>query len=114
MDPSWNTILTPDQLGVFYTPQHPSYPSEHASFAAAAAGVLADIFGNQYKITDRCHEGRLDFRSDPRTFYKFTDMAEENAFSRIPLGVHYENDGKAGLELGYKIAVKVNQIHFKK
>ncbi len=114
MDPEWNTIMTPYVKGKYYTPATPSYPSEHAAFGAATAGVLASIFGDQYKITDRCHEGRLEFRSEPRTFYSFGEMANEVAYSRLPLGVHFEEDATAGLSLGYKIAARVNQWQFKK
>lgn len=114
MDAGWNTILSPDITNNYYTPAAPSYPSEHATFGAATAGVLASIFGNQYKLTDRCHEGRLEFRSDPRTFYSFSDIAEEAAYSRLPLGVHYESDATAGLTLGNKIAARVNKMQFKK
>ena len=114
IDANWNTILTPDLLGKYYTPQDPSYPSEHATYGAATAGVLAEIFGDQYTLTDRCHEGRLEFRSDPRTFYSFSSMAKEVAYSRMPLGVHLQEDGDAGLLLGAQIAVEVNKMQFKK
>ncbi|MEO1097778.1 MAG: hypothetical protein AAFX57_08485 [Bacteroidota bacterium] len=37
-------------------------------------------------------------------------MAEENAFSRIPLGVHMRMDCAEGLRLGYEIADAVNSL----
>ena len=40
-------------------------------------------------------------------------MAEENAYSRIPLGVHWRMDCKAGIDLGYVIGRKVNKLPFK-
>jgi len=110
IDPNWNTILIPDQTKKCYTPQSPSYPSEHAAYAAAAAGVLNNIFGTQYKLVDNCHKGRLEFRSDPRTFYSFNQIADEVAYSRSAAGVHYPSDAQAGLSLGKKIAATVNNI----
>lgn len=111
---SWNTVMCPDGSGSFFTPNFPSYPSGHATFSAAAAEVLTDIFGFNYAMTDRCHEGRTEFRSTPRTFGSFYDMALENAYSRIPLGVHFRIDAEAGTELGQKIGRKVNNLSWKK
>ena len=114
MDADWNTLLKPDIYEKFYTPQTPSYPSEHAAYAAAACGVLTDFFGAQYKLIDNCHKGRLEFRSDPRTFYNFKEMANEDTYSRYAAGVHFPVDGKAGLELGNKIATTINKFPVKK
>jgi len=36
------------------------------------------------------------------------DMAEENAFSRVPLGVHIKIDCTEGYRLGYEISNAVN------
>lgn len=112
-DPNWNTVMCPDGSGQFFTPPFPAYPSGHATFSAAAAEVLTGIYGNQ-GMTDRCHEGRTEFRGTPRTFKTFYEMAEENAYSRIPIGVHFEMDARAGLGLGYGIGRKVNALPWRK
>jgi len=91
-------------------PSFPGYPSGHSSFASAAGGVFRETFGNQTNFTDRTHEGREGFRSAPRTFTSFEQLAEENAFSRIPLGVHVRMDCTEGLRLGYEISDAVNQL----
>ena len=109
-DPNWNTLMCPDGSGNYYTPPFPAYPSGHATFGAAAAMVLADIYGSNYRLTDRSHEGRTEFKSRPRTFQSFTEMAMENAHSRIPLGVHFEVDALAGVQLGFAIGTKVNHL----
>jgi membrane-associated phospholipid phosphatase len=109
-DPDWNTVMCPDGSGGFFTPNFPAYPSGHATFGAAAAVVLEDIFGDSYTCTDRSHEGRTEFRGMPRTFNSFREMAEENAYSRIPLGVHYRSDSDSGLELGYIVGERVTQL----
>ena len=62
-------------------------------------------------FTDRSHEGRTEFRGTPRTFDSLSEMAEENAFSRIPLGVHIRMDCTEGLRLGYEISDAVNDLN---
>lgn len=84
------------------SPPFPAYPSGHSTFGAAAAAILTAHFGDKYTMTDRCHEGRTDFDGRPRTFTSFRQMAEENAISRIYLGVHYRMDCVEGLRLGYE------------
>lgn len=107
---NWNTIMCPDGSGNFFTPNFPAYPSGHATFGAAASVVFEKFFGTSVGMTDRCHEGRTEFRGEPRTFARFRDMAIENAYSRIPLGVHFQMDSDTGLDLGYQIGAKVNAL----
>ncbi len=95
------------------SPPFPAFPSGHATFGAAAAEVLSHIFGYSYSMTDRSHDGRTEFLGMPRSFDTFYQMAEENAASRIPLGVHFRMDAEEGLRLGYKVGRKVNQMPFK-
>ncbi len=106
----WNTIMCPDGSGNYFTPNFPAYPSGHATFGAVAAVVFEKFFGTNVGMTDRCHEGRTEFRGEPRTFARFRDMAVENGYSRIPLGVHFQMDSDAGIDLGYQIGEKVNAL----
>ena len=62
----------------------PSYPSEHAAIAGAAARVLAYTFPNRR----------------PADMQK---LAREAARSRVVAGVNYSSDVKAGLDLGRKV-----------
>ena len=110
----WSTLMCPDGSGGYFTPPFPAYPSGHATFGAAAAEVLSAFFGDNYGMTDRCHEGRLEFNGTPRSFDSFYAMAEENAWSRIPLGVHFRMDAEAGLSLGYQIGRKVNELGWRR
>ncbi len=113
-DPNWKTILNNPQTGEkSLTPPFPSYPSGHAGFGASASGILAGVFGNQYTFTDNCHKDRADFNGAPRTFTSFTKMAEEDAFSRLPLGVHFRMDYDEGLRLGFLAAQRVQQLPWK-
>ena len=106
IDPNFKTILTTDGL----TPNFPTYPSGHGTFGSAAAEVLTYEFGTDFGMTDRCHQGRTEFNGTPRSFENFYAMSEENADSRIPLGVHFRMDAKEALKLGYRIGRKVNQL----
>jgi len=112
-EPSWNTIMCPDGSGGFYTPPFPTYPSGHATFGGAASEVLSGIFGSAYRFTDRSHEGRTEFRGEPRSFNSFHEAALENAYSRVPLGVHFQMDSDAGMSLGIKIGSRVNSLPWK-
>ena len=68
---------------VVLVPHSPSYPSEHAAVAAAAADVLSYLFPKS--------EGRL------------TQRSQEAAQSRIAAGVQFPSDVQAGLALGHEI-----------
>ena len=69
------------------TPRSPSYPSEHAATAGAAATVLSYFF--------------------PDEAASFQAMAEEAAQSRVLAGVQFPSDSAAGLELGRQVAEQV-------
>lgn len=96
------------------TPPFPGYPSGHSTFGAAGAGVFIDFFGDNYSFTDLCHKGRTEFNGKPRIYLKFSEMAAENAYSRIPLGVHPRMDCVEGLRLGYLVANNVNRYKLRK
>lgn len=68
-------------------PNSPSYPSEHAVIAGAAAGVLAYLFPN-----DRGH---------------FEAKAAEAGQAVLIAGLNYPSDVQAGYELGAAVAARV-------
>lgn len=109
IDPDYQTNLY--RLVYWPNPSFLGYPSGHSSFASAAAGVFINQFGDVTNFTDTTHEGRTEFRGTPRTFSSFSEMAAENAFSRIPLGVHIRMDCTEGLRLGYEISNAVNSYN---
>lgn len=115
IDQKWQSKLNNPLTNVSgITPAFPAYPSGHSCFGAVAAEVLTDIYGATYAMTDYCHKGRTEFMGMPRSFSNFYEMATENAYSRIPLGVHYRMDCEEGLRMGYAIGRKVNQMAWKK
>jgi membrane-associated phospholipid phosphatase len=68
-------------------PDSPSYPSEHAAAAGAAAAVLAFML--------------------PAEAASFQALAEQAAMSRVMAGVQYPSDVTAGLALGRAVAERV-------
>jgi membrane-associated phospholipid phosphatase len=68
-------------------PDSPSYPSEHAAAAGAAAAVLAFML--------------------PAEAASFQALAEQAAMSRVLAGVQYPSDVTAGLALGRAVAERV-------
>jgi membrane-associated phospholipid phosphatase len=114
LNQNWKTICyNPLQGYVGKSPNFPAYPSGHAGFGAAGGKILADYFGMNYAFTDRCHEGRTEFLGEPRSFNGFRQMWEENAYSRIPLGVHYRMDCDAGIEMGIRSADGILSLPWK-
>jgi PAP2 superfamily len=114
IDPNWKPALynpiTGDE-GV--TPSFPAYPSGHSTMGGAGAEVLGSVFGYAYSMTDRCHQTRTEFEGVPRTFGSFYEMADENAWSRVPLGVHFRMDCEEGVRYGTVIGRKVNDLPWK-
>ena len=72
---------------VVAVPQSPSYPSEHAVAAGAAAAVLEYLFPDQAA--------------------KFADMADQAATSRVMAGVAFPSDIFSGLDLGQNVGKAV-------
>lgn len=107
-DTEWNTLMCPDGSGRYFTPEFPTYPSGHATFGAAAAEILTQSMGHYYEMIDNSHKGRTEFIGTPRRFGSFRAMSQENAYSRLPIGVHFRMDSEAGLDLGRRIGAKVN------
>lgn len=115
IDPTWKTNLRNPYTGEeSLTPSFPAYPSGHSTFGAAAAEVLAGVFGYSYSMTDYSHVNRTEFEGKPRSFGSFREMADENAWSRIPLGVHWRMDSDEGVRFGTEIGRKVANLDWKK
>ena len=106
IDPTYQTNLY--RFINWPNPSFPGYPSGHSAFSSAAAGVFIDEFGNAMNFTDKTHEGSTEFRGAPRQYNSLSEMAQESAFSRLPLGVHVRMDCTEGLRLGYEISDAVN------
>lgn len=100
-------LINPNWKSLHETPSFPAYPSGHAAFGAAASEVLTDALGNKFQFTDHTHENRPEFAGTPRCYNSFFEMSQENAASRVLLGVHYRMDCEEGLRLGKIIGQKI-------
>lgn len=119
---NWLTILDATTVGGQYgvTPAFPAYPSGHSGFGGAGGKILSSYFEynskhpGTYTFTDLCHVLRTDFLGMPRVFTSFSQLGEEDAYSRIPLGVHFRMDCEVGLEVGRLCAQRVLELPWKK
>jgi hypothetical protein len=97
-EPNWEPLGAPGFNGdADFTPPFPAYVSGHATFGAAVYRVLAD-----YYHTDRMHF-TLDSDEMPgvtRSFNRFSQAADENAISRVYMGVHWRFDADYGQRMG--------------
>ena len=116
MDKNWKPIMGEFLLGVNkgVVPPFPAYPSGHSTFGSVGAEVMANVFGYNFEITDRCHVDRKDFIGTPRTFRNFYDLGLEDAYSRIPLGVHWRMDCEEGIRVGNLVGRRVNALPWNK
>ena len=109
-DPNWEPLnhIDPDGDGPMtadpFSPQFPAWVSGHATFSAAHASILEAFFGSD------TFDPILLGTDDPyvlgleREYSSFSQMAWENALSRLYLGVHYRIDAIDGNALGYDVA----------
>jgi hypothetical protein len=106
LDQGWRPLLQ--------TPPFPEYTSGHSVISAAAAVVLTQIFGPDFKFRD---DTEVPFGLPIRSFTSFWSAANEAAMSRFYGGIHYRGSIENGLKQGEAIGLKVVQSmpqHFKK
>jgi hypothetical protein len=112
-DPTWQPLGAPADNGggTNFTPPFPSYTSGHATFGAATFKVMEDFFRTDVIpqgltiISDEFNTITVDQNGHPRpllprTFNYFSQMAGENAQSRIYLGIHWHFDAVEGIRSG--------------
>jgi membrane-associated phospholipid phosphatase len=99
--------LSADRSGVRFTPCFPAWVSGHATFGAAWAGVMRRELGDNVTMTLTTEDPHaVGVR---RTLSSFTQAAQENARSRIFLGVHYQFDAASGLAAGFALGDHVHR-----
>jgi PAP2 superfamily len=115
-DPTWTPLGAPasnETLPNNFTPPVPSYPSGHAIIGAAVFKSLADFYGTDnisFSFTsDEFNGVTTDNQGNVRPeitrhFTSFSEASEENAMSRIYLGIHWDFDLNAGINSGNRIA----------
>lgn len=100
------------------TPPFPAYPSGHATFGAALFTTISRYFGisnksdastsftfvsDEYNGLNRGSSGEAR-PLRPVTFTSFKQAEDENARSRIYLGIHWKFDASEGIKQGEKVA----------
>lgn len=97
--PGWHSYIP--------APEFPAYTSGHSTFGAAAAEMIALIYGRD----DVAFSGRSpdlvlwpQLRGVTRHWTSLSHVAEENGMSRLYGGVHWAMDNEEGLRCGRKIA----------
>lgn len=106
-------VIQPDWKPLHNSPSFPAYPSGHATLGAAVSEVLGAELGNDFQLEDRTHENRQEFAGKSRRYESFAEMAQENAASRVLLGVHYRMDCEEGMRLGRLIGRKIAGLPLK-
>ena len=93
--------VQPDWKPIIDTPVFPEYPSGHSEVSAAAAVILEEFFGENYKFTDNT---QAEFDLPAKSFSSLMEAAIQAGESRFYGGIHFTNsieDGKnAGIEIG--------------
>jgi hypothetical protein len=94
------TIADPTWMPLFATPAHPEYPSGHSCVSGAAAGVLAQHFGDRtrFRVTSDVMPGVV------RSFDSFSKALEEVQNARIFAGIHFRSATHDGQILGESVA----------
>lgn len=112
------TYIQKDWQPFWPEPPFPAFPSGHSTQAAAAATVLADLYGSRFAFTDSTHCGRrpelAGLTYEPRQFPTFWASAVECANSRFYGGIHTDEDNRVGLAEGKKIGRNVNALAWRK
>jgi hypothetical protein len=96
-----------------FTPPFPAYPSGHATFGGAIFEILRRFYGtdnipftfvsDEFNGVTRDNQGNVRPVTS-RSFSTLSQAEQENAQSRIYLGVHWSYDASQGIALGHNIA----------
>jgi hypothetical protein len=105
-----NTTVDPTWAPLQQTYPMPDHDSAHSVEGGAAAEVLAQVFGRDdigftaCSLTLPAGSQCTDAAPVLRSFSSFSQAANENAFSRILVGIHFRNAVEEGVQHGQKIA----------
>lgn len=95
-----NELIDKNWTPFLQTPPFPEYTSGHSTITAAAAEVLAAIYGKNYAFLDTSD---LAYIGMQRQFNSFEEAAAEASISRVYGGIHYRNSVDQGAIAGKKV-----------
>jgi hypothetical protein len=95
-----NKFIDPEWRPYIQTPPFPSYTSGHSVISSAAAEVMTDIYGDNFRYTDT---SSTEFGIAPRSFNSFREASQEAGLSRILGGIHYRTDVDSGYLQGARV-----------
>ncbi|NCU03269.1 MAG: vanadium-dependent haloperoxidase, partial [Chitinophagaceae bacterium] len=98
INPAWNTYIP--------TPNHPEFPSGHATITGGALTMMSNVFGEKFPITLHTYD-YLNY--PPRSYSTFTQMGLDIANSRIYGGLHYRLTCERSIVQGKKVAENILQ-----
>ena len=110
-DPSWAPLRP--------TPPNQDYVSGHAIEGGAGAEVLKQFFGTDEISFQDCGAALPvgSSCSDPapalRWYTSFSQVAAENAYSRILIGFHFRKSVEEGTEYGRKIGRRAANLYLR-
>jgi membrane-associated phospholipid phosphatase len=87
---------------LFPTPNHPDYPSGHATISAAATTALASVFGDDMPFSMTTMDPAAVVTT--RTYPSFSAASDEVNDSRVYAGIHFRSAVVDGQALGRKVA----------
>jgi len=95
-DPSWQPLLT--------TPPYPSHAGNMACVSASAARILGLIYGSDDVTFTARWVGAKDYPDVSRNYQHFTQLAQDQANSRIYGGIHFRYESLASQTTCPKVA----------
>ncbi len=104
IDPAWTTFIA--------VPNHPEFPSGHATINSAATTMLANVFGDNFQLTLHTYD-YLGY--PPRSYNSWEEMSIEMSNSRVFGGLHYQATQEKSRVQGKKVAQNIlDKLKFKK
>jgi membrane-associated phospholipid phosphatase len=96
INPTWNTYIG--------TPNHPEFPSGHATTNGAVLAMMINMFGDNFPMTLHTYD-YLNYPS--RAYATFTQMGLDMANSRLYGGLHYRATCEKSIVQGKKVAENI-------
>ena len=103
------TVKDPAWEPAFVTPPVPDYPSGHSAAGGAAATVIDAMLGanRPFQHTSTSAPAAGPYATPTRSFDSARDASQENAYSRMLVGIHFRLACEVGLKQGREVAHEI-------